>query len=78
MKIFYDNIIFDLQRAGGISVYWYELIDRLLKNNISVNFIEHENSNNIFRKELNISEDKILREKRIPLKFLRYLSLKIK
>lgn len=29
MKIIYDNIIFSLQKAGGISIYWAELIKRL-------------------------------------------------
>lgn len=28
MKLLFDNIIFELQRAGGISVYWSELISR--------------------------------------------------
>ena len=30
MKIIYDNIIFSLQKAGGISIYWTELIKRLV------------------------------------------------
>ncbi|WP_303236316.1 glycosyltransferase family 4 protein [Phocaeicola coprophilus] len=32
MKIILDNIIFALQRSGGISVVWYELISRILRN----------------------------------------------
>ena len=28
MRIFFDNIIFELQRAGGISLYWTELLLR--------------------------------------------------
>lgn len=28
MYLFFDNIIFELQRAGGISVYWAELLSR--------------------------------------------------
>ena len=28
IKIVYDNIIFSLQKAGGISKYWAELIKR--------------------------------------------------
>lgn len=42
--IVYDNIIFSLQKAGGISVYWKELLSRL-QNCI---FFESKN-NNIFR-----------------------------
>lgn len=29
MNIIFDNIVFELQRAGGISVYWSELISRI-------------------------------------------------
>ena len=28
-KIIYDNIIFSLQKVGGISNYWAELIKRI-------------------------------------------------
>ena len=38
MKIIYDNIIFVLQRAGGISVYWAELIKRLQNKDIVTYF----------------------------------------
>lgn len=40
----YDNIIFELQRAGGISIYWAELICRQ-KNNKNVVFFGRENKN---------------------------------
>jgi len=48
MKIVYDNIIFSLQKAGGISIYWTELIKRF-KNKGEILFYEKKN-NNIFRK----------------------------
>jgi len=38
--IAYDNIIFSLQRAGGISIYWYELIKRLNLECKEVKFYE--------------------------------------
>ncbi len=59
MKLILDNIIFSLQKSGGISVYWHELISRMLKvSDIDVRFIEKlESTSNIFRKELEISED---------------------
>jgi len=31
LKITYDNIIFFLQKAGGISIYWAELKKRLIQ-----------------------------------------------
>ena len=52
MKIIYDNIAYSLQKAGGITIYWSELIKRIYKNE---NIIFYENKNdNIFRRSLNI------------------------
>lgn len=69
MKITYDNIIFSLQRAGGISIYWSELIKRLVKKK-SV-FLEKE-GHNIFRKGIDI---KTHRESVLPISLLRYLPI---
>lgn len=69
MKIIYDNIIFSLQKAGGISIYWTELIKRITKKEKEVSFYEVENQN-IFRKELGIKTQK---ESNLDLRFLRYL-----
>ncbi len=67
MKIIYDNIIFSLQKAGGISVYWYELTKRMkIKENIT--FFESENKN-IFRQ--NIDLDRV-QENNLSVKLLRY------
>lgn len=67
MKIVYDNIIFSLQKVGGASVYWFEMINRLDKKNVL--FFEM-NNNNIFRNMLNLD---FVIESKLPLKFLRYL-----
>jgi mannosyltransferase len=68
MKINYDNIIYSLQRVGGISRYWTELIKRIsIKENL--NFYEKKN-NNLFRKEINIST---FNESIIPSKILRFI-----
>lgn len=68
MKIIYDNIIFSLQKAGGISIYWTELIKRVSKKE-DITFYESENQN-IFRKDLDIETQK---ESSISFKILRYL-----
>jgi len=57
-----------LQKAGGISIYWYELIQRIVQQE-KVQFYESGNQN-IFRKEINI---KTLKESSIDYKLLRYL-----
>lgn len=69
MTIIFDSIIFSLQKVGGISTYWYELISRFIYTNNLVLFIE-ENDNN------NIEHDKIKSHKYIIYKkFIRFLTL---
>lgn len=38
--LYLDNIIFSLQRMGGISVYWYEMTSRMLRDQLPITFIE--------------------------------------
>ena len=56
MKIIIDNIIFSLQKSGGISVYWYEILSRII-NQTEINhiFVEEDvKETNIFRNKLKI------------------------
>ena len=77
MKIYLDNTIFSLQRAGGISVYWFEIIRRLLRDNWDVNYFEQHGLGldcpNIFRKNLMIPGDKIIHDVYLPNRLLGYL-----
>ncbi len=76
MKIFLDNIIFSLQQAGGVSVVWYELIKRILKDSdINAHFIDEPNQN-IFRNQLEIPKELILSNplSKYPMSFQRYLN----
>ena len=68
MKIVYDNIIYALQKAGGISVYWSELSKRITQ--YDVDFYGYE-SDNIFYNKQNIKQKK---ESSLPIKLVRYLS----
>jgi mannosyltransferase len=68
LQITYDNIIFSLQKAGGISAYWSELIKRIQQKE-KIHFYEKENQN-IFRKMINI---KTLKESNLNFKILRYI-----
>jgi mannosyltransferase len=80
MKLYFDNIIFSLQSAGGISVVWYELIKRALEDtDLDIYFLEEANKN-IFRQLLSISSDKIIENPlaKMPVKFQRYLNPSIK
>ena len=69
LNIIYDNIVFSLQKAGGISIYWAELITRMITINSEIKFFEHKNQN-IFRKKLIFNSS---RENLLSIKFLRYL-----
>lgn len=68
MIVIYENIIFSLQKAGGISIYWSELIARISKKK-NIIFYEKDNQN-IFRNKLNI---RVQKESYLYLKFLRYI-----
>lgn len=69
MNIIFDNIIYSLQKVGGISLYWTELIKRFQKNK-NVIFFENKNKN-ILRKNLNIHTN----QEYIPCSILRYFPL---
>jgi mannosyltransferase len=58
MKVHYDNIVFSLQKAGGISTYWSELIIRLLRDEVDVSFDEF-NHQNIVRNTFTIKNDSL-------------------
>ncbi|MFV0267751.1 MAG: glycosyltransferase family 4 protein [Draconibacterium sp.] len=76
MKLYFDNIIFSLQAAGGISVVWYELIKRALADNdMDIYFLEDVNKN-ILRQLLDIPHHRRLGcpLAKLPLKFQRYLN----
>jgi glycosyltransferase involved in cell wall biosynthesis len=73
MNLCLDNIIFSLQRAGGISVYWSELWSRLLRDRLSAVAIESKGVNqNIFRANLDIPSEQTRLETR-PVRVARYL-----
>jgi len=77
MNLIFDNIIFALQRAGGISVYWHELLSRfLLDSDINFKVLDYS-TGNIFRAKLGISDNKIINPKfRLPIYLERYINPK--
>lgn len=53
MKIILDNIIFPLQKSGGISNVWFEFLYRIIQEkNIKLSFLDFENQNIFFQKLL--------------------------
>lgn len=79
MNIVYDNIIFALQNAGGISVLWYELLKRIIKDSDINPIILDFPNKNIFRKKMTIPKDMISNSSdiKLPLSINRYLTPKI-
>lgn len=77
MNVIYDNIVYNLQKIGGISIYWYELTRRLLEEKgVNLRFVETENgSNNICRNQLNLSKERVTILKRIHLQLERFRSV---
>lgn len=77
-KIIIDNIIYSLQKAGGISVYWTELLKRMLRDRLDLEIHEYANArDNLFRQELDISPNLIKTHDVLPLLLQRYLPLNV-
>lgn len=65
--IFFDSIIFELQLAGGISVYWSEIISRIRSEEAA--FFGRENEN-IFSAELSLCQKNEVYPGFIPRRYL--------
>ena len=49
MNVLFDNIIFNLQSTGGISVVWYQLLRRAMRDeSFNKRFISYDNSNDYY------------------------------
>ncbi|MDE6398547.1 MAG: glycosyltransferase family 4 protein, partial [Clostridiales bacterium] len=61
--VYIDTVIFDLQHAGGISVYWYEIIKRMLADeSVDPYFLVSDTpKNNLYWDKLTLPENKIVR-----------------
>ncbi|QDW26936.1 glycosyltransferase family 4 protein [Pedobacter sp. KBS0701] len=77
MRLLYDNLIYYLQKNGGISTYWYELTTRFLKEKeVLLNFYEYKlQEANGLRKQLAISPTQIITRKGIIPLLDRFLKL---
>ena len=72
MKIVFDNIIYSLQKSGGGSVYWTELLKRFIKSDNELIFFDQKEPNeNLFRNTLHL--DNVKTESKWSLAIRRYL-----
>lgn len=60
MKLVLDNIVFDLQQSGGISVVWYELLRSLQNKHYNVRYIDNHAVENLYRRLLDIKDADII------------------
>lgn len=80
ISIFLDNIIFALQKAGGISAYWSHIVKGIGNEpGFQCKFLDY-NHHNIFRNELSINPENSIREKNqiLPLQIQRFLNPNLK
>lgn len=73
MKLVFDNIIFSKEKQGGISNYWFELTKNFENNSEAFFYEEKTDSNNIFRKQMNIRNT--IPHKQLPLPLARLLPI---
>ncbi|WP_313359965.1 glycosyltransferase family 1 protein [Empedobacter sp.] len=79
MRIVLDNIVFSLQKSGGVSILWIELINKIIKDKrFEVQFLEYTGAEeNLARKSINIDKDKFISHKNRKLKLERYSNVKL-
>ena len=74
--IYLDNIVFSLQKSGGISIYWHELIKKLASSAHNLVMFEHGTAEKYLLKEKLTNDIAICRERGfLPLEIIRYLPL---
>lgn len=76
--IYLDNIVFSLQKTGGISAVWYEHLKRLLGDGARrerLNMLEYDNArDNMFRNLLHIDSSAVETRSATLLRLKRYLN----
>ncbi len=78
IPIYFDNIIFSLQKAGGISAYWQQLIQRILLEPEFNNWFIERSNENIFRNEIEIDPKKIFNNPtKYPVHLQRFINPKL-
>lgn len=75
-EIVLDNIIFSLQRTGGVSRFWSKLAERQI-GNPEATFIERGNQQNLYRLALaDMPATRLLSDHRVPLRIARYVDFR--
>ncbi len=76
--IYLDDIIFSLQRHGGVTVIWENLINALISNGVDSRFIDFRNAmTNKVRPAIQIPRNQLILRERLPIPIERFRSVKI-
>ncbi|WPY98252.1 glycosyltransferase family 1 protein [Christiangramia sp. OXR-203] len=79
MKIALDNIIYSLQKSGGISKVWTKILEIFLnKEDLSFYFVENNYRNNIFSSTLDFADLPSKKSNRIPNSIKKFLPVYLK
>ena len=80
MKIVFDNIVFSLQKRGGISVVWKEIVSRFLADGKDdLKFVEYDtNKSNMFHEELILPQNDVVMRSHKFFSVERYRDLRMK
>lgn len=77
MRLVYDNIVFDIQRYGGISVVWQELLSRVSGQMQDIGYLDDRQSTNYSRGKLDIPDSAVMQQIKHP-RLSRYLPVRLK
>ncbi len=65
MRVHLDNIIFSLQGSGGVSVYWAEMLSRLVRDNVDLTIEESAGADlNLFRQAVSVGAFRTTHDRR--------------
>ena len=76
MRIYFDNIAFSIQKAGGVTAVWAELLKRIPAEYVE-GYLEYSN-NNIFREDLTLSRQKIINQRHFYAKIIKQFDVCIR
>ncbi len=75
MKIVFDNIIYSLQRYGGVSVVWNNLVSRILDTPHDVRFVEYQDAKmNLARRSITLPSQSITSRRSFLMPLRRYFN----
>jgi mannosyltransferase len=78
MNIVLDNIIFSIQSAGGVSVYWYSLVKFFQKNSDDLYYLDSIEDKNIFKNKLTFYQKNVISKQDFRCFYSRYENPKYK